>query len=118
MPRYPLLTVAMRCSRVQPSAKYFKEPVQWQKLQLWNYLDIVTNPMDLATVLRKLENRDYQSVAALRADVDLIWDNAILFNGEGSWIKKSVPPQPAHSRSKFRVLEAKGYSYVRSCIGA
>ena len=44
--------------------------------------------MDLLTILRKLENREYETVEALRADVDLIWSNAIAFNGEESWIKK------------------------------
>jgi len=91
----------IRILRGQQAAKYFREPVPWQKLQLHNYPEVIKNPMDLLTVLRKLEKREYASVASLRADVDLIWDNAVLFNGEVSWIKKYVDVMRALTARKF-----------------
>ena len=47
----------VRVLRNQPAAKYFKEPVPWQKLGLTNYPEVISKPMDLLTVLRKLEGR-------------------------------------------------------------
>ena len=76
--------------RARPAARYFREPVPWQALGLTNYPDVIKHPMDLLTVLRKLEARQYATPQLLRADVDLIWDNTILFNGSESWIKKYV----------------------------
>lgn len=39
-------------------------------------------------MLKKLEKRQYPRVGDLRADIDLIWNNAITFNGTQSWIYK------------------------------
>lgn len=80
----------VRAFRKLPSAKYFRDPVDWQKLKLWDYRDIVKTPMDLNTVVRKLASRKYETAADLRADVDLIWENAIAYNGSESWIVKYV----------------------------
>lgn len=38
---------------------------------------------------------------ALRADIDLIWENAITFNGEGSWITRPVGPMKTFTARKF-----------------
>lgn len=62
--------------------------------------------MDLQTILFNLENRKYHTVAELRADVDLIWDNALLFNGETSWIKKYVDEMRHSASKKFREAES------------
>ena len=97
----------IRVLRQQHAAKYFKEPVDWQKLKLWNYLEVVTQPMDLLTVLRKLERREYPDVASLRKDVDLIWDNAVLYNGESSWIKKYVDTMRTIASRKFADVAAR-----------
>jgi len=70
----------------QPDAEPFREPVDWRRDRLWDYPRIVTTPMDLGTCLRKLEEDHYSSGPDLRADLDLIFDNAVLYNGQGSWI--------------------------------
>ena len=107
----------IRLLRQQPAAKYFKDPVDWQKLQLWNYLEVVTSPMDLGTVLRKLEQREYATVAALRADVDLIWDNAITYNGETSWIKKHVDEMRSIASKRFHEAESRPPGLARRPSG-
>jgi len=98
----------VRGLRQHQAAKYFRDPVEWEKLGLLTYPEVVTRPMDLHTVLRKLERRDYPTVELLRADVDLIWDNAILFNGETSWIKKYVDAMRSVSSRKFAEADARG----------
>jgi hypothetical protein len=106
-------TKVIRILRQNQAAKYFKEPVDWQKLKLWNYLEVVTQPMDLLTVLKKLDRREYPDVASLRADVDLIWDNAVLYNGENSWIKKYVDAMRTVSARKFAEVAARPPGVVR-----
>lgn len=103
----------IRLLRQHPSAKYFREPVPWEKLGLTNYLDIIHHPMDLLTVSKKLERREYPTVAALRADVDLIWDNCITFNGENSWLKKYVDDMRTISSRKFNEADRTPLGLVR-----
>jgi hypothetical protein len=64
-------------------------------------------------VLRKLDRREYPDVASLRADVDLIWDNAVLYNGENSWIKKYVDAMRTVSARKFAEVAARPPGVVR-----
>lgn len=41
---------------------------------------VVTNPMDLGTVLKKVKAHAYKAKADFKADIDLIWDNCLLYN--------------------------------------
>ena len=87
--------------RKQPEAKYFMEPMDWERLGMNDYLKLITHPMDLGTVLNKLKRYEYETVAALQADLDLIWDNAIRYNGEDSWMKKYVDHMRAVTSRKL-----------------
>lgn len=40
--------------------------------------------MDISTVENKLRQEDYQNDKEFEDDIQLIWDNALLFNHEGS----------------------------------
>lgn len=44
------------------------------------YLKVVSTPMDLGSVEQKLMSGAYPSQEALLADVNLVFDNAILYN--------------------------------------
>ena len=48
------------------------------------YLDVIKNPMDLGTVLSKLENGFYERKEQWVADVKLVWENAMVFNPPGN----------------------------------
>lgn len=41
---------------------------------------VVKNPMDLGTVLKKVKAQQYKDKKAFKADLDLIWDNCLLYN--------------------------------------
>jgi hypothetical protein len=49
-----------------------------------NYLTIVKNPMDFGTMKKKLSESKYNSVQEFIDDIQLICDNAKLFNGSTS----------------------------------
>lgn len=47
-----------------------------------DYFDVIKNPMALSIVKKKLEENKYKKISAWKDDVNLIWDNAIKYNGD------------------------------------
>lgn len=62
----------------------FKDPVDPVELGIPEYFDVVEHPMDLTLVVRKVEDGAYKDVASFVRDTKLVFENAILFNGEDS----------------------------------
>lgn len=58
----------------------FREPVDWKALNLMDYPTIITNPMDLSTVKRKIATKSYENVEDCLEDINLIWENAKTYN--------------------------------------
>ncbi|KAL3990052.1 Bromodomain family protein [Acanthocheilonema viteae] len=58
----------------------FLEPVDVEGLKLEDYYDIVKNPMDLGTIRRKLDAKQYATPEELRADVILVCENCYKYN--------------------------------------
>jgi len=53
-------------------------------LEIPDYFSVITRPMDLGTVSKKLTNAEYPSAEAFAEDVRLVWSNAITYNGPES----------------------------------
>ena len=62
----------------------FKDAVDPIELGIPDYFDIVDHPMDLTLVKNKLEDGAYKEIAPFERDTKLVFENAILFNGEDS----------------------------------
>jgi len=58
----------------------FTEPVDAEKLNLHDYHQIIKKPMDLGTVKKKLENREYATPDEFAIDVRLVFSNCYLYN--------------------------------------
>ena len=58
----------------------FYKPVDAELLALHDYHDIIKKPMDLGTVKRKMDGREYKSAAEFAADVRLIFSNCYKYN--------------------------------------
>ncbi|XP_041450808.1 bromodomain-containing protein 2-like [Drosophila obscura] len=58
----------------------FYNPVDAKNLGLFDYHDIIKQPMDLGTVKRKMHNRGYNNLAEFAADVRLIFSNCYTYN--------------------------------------
>mmetsp|Transcript_22785 Transcript_22785/g.67140 ORF Transcript_22785/g.67140 Transcript_22785/m.67140 type:complete len:513 (-) Transcript_22785:289-1827(-) len=80
-------------------AKTFNSPVDPKKYP--TYRDAIPRPMDLRTVLKKLERHEYHTIADCHADVDLIWNNACAFNGNDSWVARNAMSLKAIADHKF-----------------
>ena len=70
-----------------PLALAFLEPVDPEKEGLPNYFKVIKDPMDLGTVKGKLDGRLYKTIDAFLDDLNLVWANAIKFNGKKSLLK-------------------------------
>ena len=60
-----------------PKAADFLQPVDWQRYGLTDYPKVITQPMDLGTIQKRLETRSYPDASAFVRDVRLVWSNAV-----------------------------------------
>ena len=74
----------------KPQGKGFLQPVNWMKLRLPLYPNIIKKPMDLGTIKSKLDRAEYLSIFDFDKDMRLVWNNAKKFNMPGSNIYKSA----------------------------
>lgn len=75
-----LLGVVRRLRRTK-DARPFSMPVDAVKLNIPTYYQIVTRPMDLRTMERKLNSDEYTSSREFLEDFNLILSNCVAFNG-------------------------------------
>ncbi|KAL7038599.1 hypothetical protein ACKWTF_009621 [Chironomus riparius] len=62
-------------------AQYFYYPVDPIAYQCLNYYDVIKNPMDLSTMNIKMEKGEYKTPEDFEADIRLIIDNCLTYNG-------------------------------------
>jgi SpoVK/Ycf46/Vps4 family AAA+-type ATPase len=62
--------------------KEFTKPVDPD--EVYDYYDVIHNPMDLSTVMKKIDERCYQTAKEWLQDIDLITRNALEYNPETS----------------------------------
>ncbi|KAE8893156.1 hypothetical protein PF005_g17279 [Phytophthora fragariae] len=66
------------------SCEPFRERVNWEEWGLYDYLQVVKEPMDLGTIRNKLGKNEYKKPAEFARDMRLVWDNCKLYNQDGS----------------------------------
>ncbi|EAU92016.1 hypothetical protein CC1G_06003 [Coprinopsis cinerea okayama7 len=59
-------------------AEAFLKPVS--RVEVPDYYDYITNPMDLGTMAKKVKNKQYKSKREFKDDLDLIWSNCYKYN--------------------------------------
>jgi hypothetical protein len=67
-----------------PICEMFAQAVDPERDEAPGYFNVVTKPMDLSKVRSKLEKRQYSTVSEWKDDVNLVFQNAISYNGKGS----------------------------------
>lgn len=68
--------------RSQPHSAAFLARVN--KRDAPDYYDVIKNPMDLGLMLKNVKGGKYRTKEAFKRDLDLIWDNCLLYNTEPS----------------------------------
>ncbi|XP_057336025.1 bromodomain-containing protein 2-like [Microplitis mediator] len=61
-------------------AKPFKKPVNTNELRLPDYYKVITNPMDLGTIKKRLANKYYRSADECIEDFNLMFKNCYFYN--------------------------------------
>ncbi|KAF4705874.1 hypothetical protein FOZ63_000372, partial [Perkinsus olseni] len=93
----------LKKAREHNCAGEFLQPVDWKNLPgLHDYPLIVKRPMDLGTVLTKVEedgDEAYADFGEFEDDLNLIWDNCHLFNRPGSYIYKMATKMRSYCQS-------------------
>lgn len=82
-----LKTKAMEVLKVVQAHQHawvFNTPVDPVELGLPDYFQVIEHPMDLGSVRKKLENGLYTKLEQFEEHVHLTFDNAMLYNPEGS----------------------------------
>ncbi|KZO92244.1 hypothetical protein CALVIDRAFT_520521 [Calocera viscosa TUFC12733] len=77
---YETLERVLNELRATPEAVAFRNPVK--KSEAPDYEDYIKTPMDMSTMLKKVKNRVYENKAQFAADLNLIWDNCLMYNSE------------------------------------
>jgi Bromodomain len=104
----------------QAKAGPFAEPVDPVALNIPSYPLIVKHPMDISTMREKLENGQYSSIlpgetkginpvskmlnGPFRKDLELIFDNAMLFNPPDDWIYQAAAQLKKNTLKKIAEL--------------
>lgn len=107
----------------------FYKPVDAKMLGLHDYHEIIKKPMDLGTVKRKMDDREYKTAAEFEADVRLIFTNCYKYNPPDHDVVKmgrklqdvfemrfaNIPdepvttyPQPQHNNNNQQNAESSG----------
>eukprot|EP00565_Helicotheca_tamesis_P000771 CAMPEP_0185734664 /NCGR_PEP_ID=MMETSP1171-20130828/23163_1 /TAXON_ID=374046 /ORGANISM="Helicotheca tamensis, Strain CCMP826" /LENGTH=694 /DNA_ID=CAMNT_0028404725 /DNA_START=311 /DNA_END=2395 /DNA_ORIENTATION=+ len=77
---------ALKNLRSDSNCWLFDTPIDPIALNLVDYFKVISHPMDLGTVEKRLDLGLYQDMEEFKADVLLTFDNAMLYNEEGSKI--------------------------------
>jgi hypothetical protein len=76
-----VLEQILSCLSSKPYCGDFKQPVLSQHEELADvYLQVIKSPMDLGTILRKIQQKEYKSFRDCGADICLVFHNSLLFN--------------------------------------
>ncbi|KAJ7230518.1 bromodomain and PHD finger-containing protein 3, partial [Mycena pura] len=67
---------------------YFKSPVN--KNDVPDYFDVVKNPMSWSDIEHKLDNYVYWDIQSFKDDIQLVLDNAVLYNKGGTPFHKTA----------------------------
>ncbi|GFT32224.1 CREB-binding protein [Nephila pilipes] len=71
-----------------PESLPFRQPVDPQSLGITDYFDIIKKPIDLSTIKQKLDIGEYQDPWQYIDDVNLMFNNAQLYNKKTSRVYK------------------------------
>lgn len=82
----------------------FNSPVDPVELGLPDYFEVIKKPMDLGTIRKKLENGCFHSLEDFEQNVHLTFDNAMMYNPEGSVVYNMAKEMKVKFAADYEVL--------------
>uniref|UniRef100_A0A061RZE7 Dna-binding bromodomain-containing protein n=1 Tax=Tetraselmis sp. GSL018 TaxID=582737 RepID=A0A061RZE7_9CHLO len=73
----------------EPAELYFNEPVDPDALGIPEYFEIIKRPMDLGTIMRKVNNDEFLDERDVYDSICLVWHNCFEFNRDGSEVSRA-----------------------------
>ncbi|UMM40528.1 hypothetical protein L5515_017121 [Caenorhabditis briggsae] len=95
-------------------AQVFYVPVDPIKLKIADYLDVVKNPMDLQTMKKKLDHKQYAEPEEFVADMNLMIDNCCLYNPKGSSVYQNALDLKALFEQRWKLFPSPGVDPIVS----
>ena len=71
-------------------------------LQVPDYLDVITQPMDFGTMRKRVESHHYSNLDEFESDFYLVWHNATVYNAKDT----------IYYRAAIRIKDAGIYMYM------
>jgi len=91
----------------EKNAGPFLFPVDWKKMGIYDYPQIVKKPMDLSTLKKNLQKRKYEYLEEFTADLQLIWHNCKTYNQMGSEIYKQAEAMERKAKKILALFKEK-----------
>ncbi|EPR78972.1 Transcription factor [Spraguea lophii 42_110] len=104
---YKLCLETFQKLKKNANAQPFLHPVDYVTLNIPDYPEIIKHPMDLSTVKKKLETKEYESPEDFKNDIILIIDNCLLYNPEGNYVNKMAKDFQKYFNSIWHVKKEK-----------
>lgn len=82
----------------------FNTPVDPVELNLPDYFEVIKKPMDLGTIRKKLDNGVYHRLEEFEEHVLLTFDNAMLYNPEGTVVYNMAKDMKTRFEMDYKVL--------------
>ena len=89
----------------RPISTMFHEPVDPVLDDVPDYFDYIKTPSDLSTVRRRLVENKYSSLQEYKNEMNLIWENAITYNGKQSFAGFIAVDLSKYFNRKFAKIE-------------
>ncbi|KAJ2917073.1 hypothetical protein MD484_g3339, partial [Candolleomyces efflorescens] len=102
-PHEAALRLALEKIMQQDKMDFFKNPVN--KNEVPDYFDIVLNPMCWSMIEDRLDKHEYWDVKSFRDDIDLVINNALLYNQPGTAFWKAALKVRTVSQPLLKDLE-------------
>ncbi|OJJ44053.1 hypothetical protein ASPZODRAFT_145179 [Penicilliopsis zonata CBS 506.65] len=86
--QHKFLVKSVQSLKRMHESRFYREPVDPIKMNIPHYPSIITEPMDLGTIERKLKRNEYASVQLVIDDLHKMVRNALVFNGPDHMVTK------------------------------
>eukprot|EP00939_MAST-03C_sp_MAST-3C-sp1_P003695 g3695.t1 len=98
----------------------FNSPVDYVKLEIPDYPNVIKRPMDLGTIRRKLHDGEYPNVERVASDVRLVFSNAMLFNQKRHYVHRAASGllvifEEAFEKTKAKCAQKRRKQLVHRC---
>lgn len=103
--QFHFIESVIKAMRDMPTSIPFREPVDPIKLGIPDYLKVITRPMDISTIIKKLHAGEYESTEEVADDVKTMFNNSYKYNGRDHFVSKQAMELEKYFEDKMKRLD-------------